>query len=119
MARTAPARSRLGKPGMLLMISATSAFCQAPAAPANRPARVAPPARIVSFKAEPESVAAGDAVTLTWASENPNSVSITPDPGRVAARGTRVVHPASTTTYTLTVAGPNNVSLTQSVTVRV
>ena len=105
----------------VLLLPAVAAFCQqAPApAPANRPARVQPPARIVSFKAEPESVAAGQPVTLIWATENPNSVTITPDPGRVAARGTRVVNPAATTTYTLTVTGPNNASLTQSVTINV
>jgi len=103
-----------------LIVPAAAAFCQTPAAaPAARPARVQPPARIVNFKAEPDSVAAGQTVTLTWATENPNSVTITPAPGRVAARGTRVVNPVSTTTYTLTVAGPNNASLTQSVTVKV
>lgn len=105
--------------GAILFALASTAFCQTPAAPANRPARVQPPARIVSFKAEPESVAAGQAVTLTWATENPNLVTITPEPGRVAARGTRVVNPGSTTTYTLTVAGPNNTSLTQSITINV
>lgn len=90
---------------------------QAPAPP--RPQRVAPPARIVSFRAQPESIPAGQPATLVWATENPNLVTITPAPGRVAARGTRQVNPAATTTYTLTVAGPNNTSLTQSVTVTV
>jgi hypothetical protein len=102
-----------------LILPAVSALCQTPAAPPARPARVQPPARIVSFKGAPDSVAAGQPVTLTWATENPNSVTITPAPGRVAARGTRVVNPSSTTTYTLTVAGPNNSSLTQSVTIQV
>jgi hypothetical protein len=37
----------------------------------------------------------------------------------VAARGTKQVTPAATTTYVLTVTGPNNTSLTQSVTVEV
>jgi hypothetical protein len=87
-----------------------------PAAPA-RPARIAPPARIVSFKAQPESIQAGQPVTLVWATENPNGVSITPEIGRVAARGTRVVNPSATTTYTLTVGGPNNTTLTRSVTI--
>jgi hypothetical protein len=100
-------------------MAAAAAFCQQAPAPPARPARVQPPARIVSFKAEPESVEAGQPVTLIWATENPNSVTITPDPGRVAARGTRVVNPASTTTYTLAVTGPNNASLAQSVTVKV
>jgi hypothetical protein len=103
----------------LWILAAASAFCQTPAAPRARPARIQPPARIVSFKGAPDAVAAGQPVTLTWATENPNSVSITPAPGRVAARGTRVVNPVSTTTYTLTVAGPNNSSLTQSVTIQV
>ena len=107
-----------GRTFALLILPAVSAFAQQ-AAPPARPARVAPPARIIRFKAEPDSVAAGQPVTLTWATENPNSVTITPAPGRVAARGTRVVNPDSTTTYTLTVAGPNNTSLTQSLTINV
>jgi hypothetical protein len=84
-----------------------------------RPQRIVPPARIVSFKAQPESVQTGQPVTLVWATENPNGVNIFPSIGRVAARGTRLVNPTETTTYTLTVAGPNNTSLTQSVTVTV
>ena len=82
-------------------------------------AAVVPPARIVSFTAQPETVQSGQPATLVWATENPNGINISPDIGRVAARGTRLVNPAATTTYTLTVAGPNNTSLTQSVTVKV
>src|ERR1019366_10258247 len=84
-----------------------------------RPARVVPPARIVSFTAQPETIQSGQPATLVWATENPNGITITPDIGRVAARGTRQVNPVATTAYTLTVAGPNNTSLTQSVTVKV
>jgi hypothetical protein len=58
-------------------------------------------------------------VTLVWATENPNGLTIAPDIGRVAARGTRLVNPTATTTYTLSVGGPNNTTLTQSVTVKV
>lgn len=86
---------------------------------APRPQRVAPPARIASFKVQPESVEAGQPALLVWSTENPNSVAITPDVGRVAARGSRQVHPTATTTYVMTVTGPNNTSLTQSVTVTV
>ncbi len=86
---------------------------------APRPARVVPAARIVSFTAKPESVRAGEQVVLTWATENPNNVSIDPGEGKVAARGIRQVFPAATTTYTLTVNGPNNSVLTKSVTVTV
>lgn len=107
---------------VLFMLAVRVLAQNAPAPPGNagaRPQRVAPPARIVSFKAQPESVEAGQPAVLIWATENPNNVSISPDIGRVAARGTRQVQPAATTTYVLTVAGPNNASLTQSVTVTV
>jgi hypothetical protein len=92
---------------------------QSQAAAPARPARIAPPARIVSFKVQPESVRAGQPVSLIWATENPGGLTIAPGIGRVAARGTRLVNPTATTTYTLTVGGPNNTSLSQSVTVTV
>ncbi len=86
---------------------------------APRPARVVPAARIVSFAAKPESVQSGQPVLLTWATENPNGLTIDPDIGRVPARGSRQVFPTATTVYTLKVAGPNDTALTQSVTVTV
>src|SRR5579871_2683477 len=84
------------------LVLAPGLFAQNAPAPA-RPQRVAPPARIASFKAQPETVEAGQPAVLVWATENPNSVTITPDIGRVAARGTRQVNPTGTTTYVLTV----------------
>ena len=104
---------------VLIVLGQSAASTQTPAAPPARPPRVAPPARIVSFTAQPETVQSGQPATLVWATENPNGVTLAPDIGRVAARGTRQVNPVATTTYTLTVAGPNNTSLTQSVTVKV
>jgi hypothetical protein len=89
-----------------------------PTAPA-KPIRVVPPARIVSFTAQPSSVQAGQPVTLVWATENPSGLSVDPDVGRVTARGSRQVNPSATTTYTLTIGGPNNTHLTSSVTVNV
>jgi hypothetical protein len=77
------------------------------------------PARIMEFKAEPASVQAGQPVTLTWAAENPTNTSIDPDVGRVTPRGVREIKPARTTTYVLTVHGPNNQLLTREVTVNV
>jgi plastocyanin len=65
------------------------------------------PARSLDFKATPASIQPGQAVTLVWAAENPNSVSIDPEIGNVTARGSRQVKPSATTTYTLTVRGPN------------
>ncbi len=88
-------------------------------AAAPRPARVVPAARIVSFAAKPESVQNGQPVLLIWATENPNGVTIDPEVGRVAARGSHQVFPTATTVYTLKVGGPNDAALTKSVTVTV
>ncbi len=95
----------------------TPASPPAPALP--RAPRVVPPARIVSFTAQPETVQSGQPVNLVWATENPGGLTISPGVGRVTARGSRQVKPLTTTTYTLTVGGPNNTSVTQSVTVTV
>src|SRR4051812_1093163 len=82
---------------------------QAPPATAPaKPARVVPPARIVDFTAKPAAVQAGQPVVLSWRTENPNAVNLEPSVGKVTARGTRQVTPAATTTYTLTVDGPEN-----------
>jgi hypothetical protein len=76
-------------------------------------------ARIMDFKAEPASIQPGQKVTLTWSTENPSGVNIDPDLGRVIPRGAMQVSPARTTTYTLTVRGPNNQVLTRALTVNV
>ena len=77
------------------------------------------PARIMNFTAQPSSIEPGQAVTLVWATENPAGVTIEPGLGRVMPRGSRQLSPAATTTYTLTVRGPNNTTLTHAVTVTV
>jgi hypothetical protein len=92
-----------------------SAFGQSPAY--QRAGQL--PARIMEFKAEPPSVRAGQAVNLAWSTENPTGVTIEPGLGRVTPRGSRQVSPTATTTYTLTVRGPNNQVLTKTVTVNV
>jgi hypothetical protein len=102
-----------------ILLSPSLIFSQAPAPAPARPPRFVPPARIVSFTAQPETVQAGQPVTLIWATENPGGLTISPDIGRVSARGARQVNPLTTTTYTLTVGGPNNTSVNQSVTVTV
>jgi plastocyanin len=95
-------------------------FGQAPpaAAPA-KPARIQPPARIVEFRAQQTTVKAGDPVLLIWATENPNSTTISPAPGKVTPRGSQAVTPTATTTYTLTVTGPNNQTETKTLTINV
>ena len=113
-------RSPLSSSILLSVAFTASAFSQAPAGRAGKgPARVAPPARIEVFKAQPDSVRAGEPVTLIWAAENPNAVTIDPDVGKVTARGSRQVFPNATTTYTLTVTGPNNTTLTSTAKVTV
>jgi hypothetical protein len=77
------------------------------------------PARIVNFAVEPASIQPGQSSTLIWHTENPVGVTIEPDLGRVTPRGSQQLAPAKTTTYTLTVRGPNNQLLTQMVTVTV
>ena len=73
----------------------------------------------MEFIAEPANVQPGQAVTLTWATENPTNSSIDPDLGRVTPRGVREIKPVRTTTYILTVHGPNNQTLTRELTVNV
>jgi hypothetical protein len=80
--------------------------------------RAAPPARITSFKADPESIQPGQTVTLIWAVENPQGTTIDQGIGVVTPRGSRRVTPAATTTYTLSTKGPNGV-VTKEVTVTV
>src|SRR3989442_5221714 len=115
---------------------ACSGLC-AQAPPAKTPPKVAPgavpagfegsaygkardiEARIVSFTAQPVSLRPGQSFTLVWHTENPSGVTIDPEPGRVTPRGSRQLTPSATTTYTLTVRGPNNQLLTKAVTVTV
>ncbi|HEY2039553.1 MAG TPA: hypothetical protein VGG95_07800, partial [Edaphobacter sp.] len=55
---------------------------------------------ITSFTADNTNVAAGTAVTLSWAADNASYYIVSPEAG--AVRGNSVtVHPTTTTTYTL------------------
>ena len=76
------------------------------------------PARIISFTAEPASIKPGQTVTLRWATENPQAPTIDQGVGVVLPRGTLRVTPKATTTYTLSVRGPNG-PLTKDVKVTV
>jgi len=74
------------------------------------------PVRIMDLKVEPATIDPGQSVTLSWATENPTSVTIDPI-GRVAPRGQQKLTPSVTTTYTLSVTGASNSSDKRSVTV--
>jgi hypothetical protein len=101
-----------------LVLSAVRA--QAPPSPSGFPG-AAPrgaPALIRELKAEPATIEPGQAATLHWEVLNAYTVAITPDPGKVALRGTEHVNPAATTTYTLTATGAAG-EVTRAVTVTV
>jgi hypothetical protein len=90
-----------------------------PSGPSNTlQRRAAPPARITTFKAQPEAIQPGQAATLQWAVENPQGTTLEPGIGTVTPRGSRRVTPAATTTYTLSTKGPNGV-ISKEVTVTV
>jgi hypothetical protein len=90
---------------------------QAPAPRGN--ARPQPAPRVVSFEARPASIKPGEAAQLVWSTENPAGLTIDPDIGPVTPRGSRQIKPSATTTYTLSMRGPNNTPITSTVTVTV
>jgi hypothetical protein len=103
-----------------LMVGTAWAQSDQPLGPSGRiQARFAPPPRINKFTAEPGSIQPGQSFLLVWATENPAGISITPDVGTVAARGTRKLTPKATTTYTITVHGAKDTLVTKSVLVTV
>jgi hypothetical protein len=119
-------RTSVLKTAALAGLAVGSAVAQAPPAAPRAPGGAPSyqragqlPARIMDFKAEPGSIKPGQPVTLTWSMENPTGATIDPDLGRVTPRGVRQISPARTTTYTLTVRGPNNQVLTRAITVNV
>ena len=60
----------------------------------------------MNFNASPPSIEQGQSSTLIWNSLRGESAHIDNGIGTVSVEGTAVVTPESTTTYTLTVAGP-------------
>jgi len=65
----------------------TAAAAPAQATPGESPYRIAGrlPVRIMDLKVEPATIQPGQSVTLTWATENPTSVTI--DPWDASRRG--------------------------------
>jgi uncharacterized protein YndB with AHSA1/START domain len=113
-----------------ILLASSTAWAQAPqdapVAPAAQGARgggrgrgAGPPPRIMTFEARPESIKPGESVVLVWSTENPAAPAIEPGLGAVTPRGSRTLTPAATTTYTLTMRGPNDTVVTKSVTVTV
>ena len=102
------------------LAASTCALAQAPP-PAGFPgaAPPSPPALIRELSAEPATTAApGAETTLRWEALNAYSLTIEPDVGVVATRGSRRVAPLVTTVYTLTATGPGGPT-TRTITVTV
>ncbi len=76
---------------------------------------------IPSFAASASTITAGTSTTLSWGSvTNATSLSLEPGIGGVEMAGSRVVSPATTTTYTLTaVCSANGATTIKTVTVTV
>ena len=72
----------------------------------------------ISFIANPNTLVVGNTATLTWDTENADTVSINNGIGAVAVDGNTTVSPTTTTTYVLTVNG-NGTSVNCEVTVTV
>ena len=75
-----------------------------------------PPTAMLSV--EPAAIIAGQSATLSWTSQNADTVSIEPGIGTVSPNGTLSVSPSETTSYTITATGPGGVAK-KSVTVTV
>ena len=72
----------------------------------------------VSIEADPLSIISGESSTLSWASTDATSASISPGIGSVEVNGSRTISPIETTTYTINATGSGG-SATDSVTVTV
>lgn len=80
--------------------------------------KVLPPVRIISFTANPSTLAKpGDTAKLTWETSGAAEVTLT-GAGSVSATGSLDVKPSQTTTYTLTARNSRS-TVTSSVTVTV
>ena len=61
---------------------------------------------VVSITTDPSEIIAGESATISWASNNADIITISPDIGDVGPNGSITVEPLETTTYTITASGP-------------
>jgi len=102
----------------VLLAYSVCAFAQTSDQPPPEGFPLGPPAKILNFTAEPNSVKPGQSVTLKWAVVNSDRITIEPIIGIVAARDSRTATPSATTVYTLLAVGRGGVD-EQSLTVTV
>ncbi len=76
------------------------------------------PVPTVSIIAIPETVYLGESTAIGWLSEDADKVVMGPDFGEVILKGSRIVYPKETTTYTVTATGPGGTA-SASITVEV
>lgn len=72
------------------------------------------PPPIIRFEAAPLTITLGDASTLSWQTENAESVTLDNGIGSVASSGSTEVVPVETTTYTITATGPGGTATAQT-----
>lgn len=111
-------------PGAMIAVVAAAMLAAPAGAQAPPPAAFpgdapdGPPAEILRFDAEPRSIEAGESVVLRWEALNTYSLTLSPEVGAVATRGSQRANPGATTTYRLTATGSAGTT-TRSVTVTV
>ena len=106
--------------GAIVLVLAFSAVSSAQDSQGRPPAGfpLGPPAKILSFTAEPSSIQPGQSVTLKWAVVNADRITLDQGIGIVATRDSRTVTPSATTVYTLSAVGRGGMDK-QSLTVTV
>jgi len=75
-------------------------------------AQTAPPAAAPTVKltAVPTMIKNGGSSILDWTSANATQLTLTPDVGSVAAKGSKLVSPSDSITYTITAVGPGGMA---------
>jgi len=69
---------------------------------------------ISKFTAIPDTIAAGQTVTLTWDTSNATRITLQPEIGTLPASGTRTITPTTTTTYNLTASNDSGATTSQT-----
>jgi hypothetical protein len=77
-----------------------------------------PPAQFLACTVSPMNIMTGESATISWATANADTVTISGGIGAVPTSGSRVVSPTADTTYTLTATSPRG-PVTCDVSVRV
>lgn len=94
--------------GLVALSVAFFASCPSKTPVARTPAPPPPPAPAASIEVTPATAPPGQAVVISWKTENATDISIDPL-GAVQSSGSKTVTPNESTTYRLTAKGPGGV----------